>query len=73
MLDDELNVLPLSRKSRALGTATEGSGGEQEGATETKEEQELVELKGSVSGVQPVGSLVALAKTIDQVNKETAA
>ncbi|OCH85192.1 DUF699-domain-containing protein [Obba rivulosa] len=58
VLDDELNVLPISRgkdikpieEDRGKGTA----------------ESELKDLKESLADTKPVGELVKLAKTIDQ-------
>lgn len=62
VLDDELNVLPLSKNTRAL----EAVGGElSDGAT--KKDQELVELKESLVDREPFSALVGLAKTVDQV------
>ncbi|KAJ3278309.1 hypothetical protein HK104_002460 [Borealophlyctis nickersoniae] len=60
VLDDELNVLPIStgRNVKALPRTEE--------AVLTPEEQELKELKESFKDTQPVGSLVATAKTLDQ-------
>ncbi|ODV79981.1 putative ATPase [Suhomyces tanzawaensis NRRL Y-17324] len=60
VVDDELNVLPIS-------------GGKHIKALPPKDDdelspkaQELKELKDSLSDIQPVGSLVSLAKTVNQ-------
>ncbi|KAJ3039667.1 N-acetyltransferase 10 [Rhizophlyctis rosea] len=60
VLDDELNVLPLSKGKgvKPLPRAEE--------TTLMPEEQELKSLKESLADTQPVGSLVATAKTLDQ-------
>jgi N-acetyltransferase 10 len=59
VVDDELNVLPISggKNVKPLPPPSEG---------ETKESKELVDLKESLAETQPVGSLVTLAKTVDQ-------
>ncbi|KZT24613.1 DUF699-domain-containing protein [Neolentinus lepideus HHB14362 ss-1] len=60
VLDDELNVLPLSRgKDIAPLEDTPGKGAEKEGA-------DLAGLKKEVEGVKPAGELVKLARTVDQ-------
>lgn len=61
MLDDELNVLPLSRgKDIALGK------GEEDDRGRKRKAEELKEMKESLGGVDIVGALAKLAKTIDQ-------
>lgn len=58
MLDDELNVLPISRgKDIAPLEDTPGKG---------KEASELKELQDNLADTKPVGELVKLAKTVDQ-------
>ncbi|KAH9933175.1 GNAT acetyltransferase 2-domain-containing protein [Epithele typhae] len=58
VLDDELNVLPISRgKDIKLLEETRGKG---------KEESELKDLKDNLADTKPIGDLVKLAKTIDQ-------
>ncbi|KAI0263903.1 GNAT acetyltransferase 2-domain-containing protein [Gloeopeniophorella convolvens] len=58
VLDDELNVLPLSRgKDIAAIEEDRGKG---------KEQSELQELRESLADTKPVGELVKLARTIDQ-------
>jgi N-acetyltransferase 10 len=58
VLDDELNVLPISRGKDI--TPIEDDRGK------SKAEPELAELKDSLSDTKPVGELVKLAKTMDQ-------
>lgn len=58
VLDDELNVLPISRgKDIAPLEDTPGKG---------KEASELKELQDNLADTKPVGELVKLAKTVDQ-------
>ncbi|KAF9071572.1 GNAT acetyltransferase 2-domain-containing protein [Rhodocollybia butyracea] len=61
-LDDELNVLPIS-KGKDIEPLQEQSG---KGTTKIQEDLELKELKSSLEGTVPAGPLVALAKTTDQ-------
>ncbi|KZT09262.1 DUF699-domain-containing protein [Laetiporus sulphureus 93-53] len=58
VLDDELNVLPISR-AKDIKPITEERG-------LGKAESELKELQDSLSDTKPVGELVKLAKTLDQ-------
>ncbi|TFY76095.1 hypothetical protein EWM64_g7915 [Hericium alpestre] len=58
VLDDELNVLPISRGKDI--TAIEEDRGK------GKQQSELKELKDSLADVKPAGELVKLAKTVDQ-------
>lgn len=58
VLDDELNVLPISR-GKDIKPIEEGRG-------KGKEESDLKDLKESLADTKPVGELVKLAKTIDQ-------
>lgn len=62
VLDDELNVLPISRGKdiEPIDEAAEKGKGKQT-------ELELSELKESLADTKPVGELIKLAKTIDQV------
>ncbi|KDO26199.1 hypothetical protein SPRG_08561 [Saprolegnia parasitica CBS 223.65] len=60
VLDDELNVLPISKHARnieALPPVEDDL---------TPDMRELADLKESLKDTQPVGSLVAQAKTLDQ-------
>ncbi|KAG9120419.1 hypothetical protein FRC07_004102 [Ceratobasidium sp. 392] len=61
VLDDELNVLPISRGKdiEPIDEAAEKGKGKQA-------ETELNELKESLADTKPVGELIKLAKTIDQ-------
>ncbi|EIW59415.1 DUF699-domain-containing protein [Trametes versicolor FP-101664 SS1] len=58
VLDDELNVLPISR-GKDIKPIEEDRG-------KSKEESELKDLKESLADTKPIGELVKLAKTIDQ-------
>lgn len=58
VLDDELNVLPISR-GKDIKPLEDKAG-------ETKEQSELAELKQTLLDTKPVGDLVKLAKTLDQ-------
>ncbi|WWC62855.1 uncharacterized protein I303_105453 [Kwoniella dejecticola CBS 10117] len=61
VLDDELNVLPLSKgKDITVGQDTEDDRGRKRKA------EELKGMKESLDGVDIVGSLAKLAKTVDQ-------
>ncbi|CAE6382345.1 unnamed protein product [Rhizoctonia solani] len=61
VLDDELNVLPISRGKdiEPIDEAEEKGKGKQI-------EQELTELKESLADTKPIGELIKLAKTTDQ-------
>lgn len=61
MVDDELNVLPIS-KGKHVKPLPLKSGDE----AKTEEEMELEELKESLADTEPVASLVKGTKTIDQ-------
>ena len=58
VLDDELNVLPISR-GKDIKPIEEARG-------KSKEESELKDLKDSLADTKPIGDLVKLSKTIDQ-------
>ncbi|KAI9726245.1 MAG: killer toxin resistant protein [Cirrosporium novae-zelandiae] len=62
VVDDELNVLPISggRNVRALPPASS------ESQDDTPAKRELEGVKESIAESEPVGSLVKLAKTVDQ-------
>ncbi|TMW60405.1 hypothetical protein Poli38472_000447 [Pythium oligandrum] len=62
VLDDELNVLPISKHTRKI----EPLPPTQSENELTKDQQELKELKESLRETQPVGSLVEQARTLDQ-------
>lgn len=61
VLDDELNVLPLS-KGKDIKPLEDDYKGKGKG----KEDVELTELRTSLADTKPIGELVKLAKTIDQ-------
>ncbi|KAE8897977.1 RNA cytidine acetyltransferase [Phytophthora fragariae] len=62
VLDDELNVLPISKHTRKIEPLPP-----RDPATELiKDELELQELKTSLRETQPVGALVEQARTLDQ-------
>jgi N-acetyltransferase 10 len=60
-LDDELNVLPISRGKdiRPIDDSTKGK-------EKSKADVELGEMKENLADTKPVGELVKLAKTVDQ-------
>ncbi|KAF8428438.1 DUF699-domain-containing protein [Boletus edulis BED1] len=58
VLDDELNVLPISKGKDIIPTEEERGKG--------KADVDLKDLKDSLADTKPVGELVKLAKTIDQ-------
>ncbi|KIJ54078.1 hypothetical protein M422DRAFT_25043 [Sphaerobolus stellatus SS14] len=60
VLDDELNVLPISRGKDIRPLEDDAVKGK------SKEESELKELKDELADTKPIGELVKLAKTIDQ-------
>ncbi|KAF8632043.1 hypothetical protein AX15_002085 [Amanita polypyramis BW_CC] len=62
ILDDELNVLPISRgkDTKSLDDSTVHT------PQEKTTENELIELKSSLSDTKPAGDLIKLAKTLDQ-------
>lgn len=60
VLDDELNVLPISKGKDIIPIE------ESHGKGKDRVEEELAELKESLADTKPVGELVKLAKTIDQ-------
>lgn len=62
VLDDELNVLPLSKNTHAIEAISEESS---DGLS--KQDQELLELNESLVDREPFSALVGLAKTVDQV------
>ncbi|KAG8707408.1 N-acetyltransferase 10, partial [Ceratobasidium sp. 395] len=63
VLDDELNVLPISRGKdiEPIDEAAEKGKGKQV-------EAELNELKESLADTKPIGELIKLAKTVDQAS-----
>ena len=65
VLDDELNILPISKHVRNI-TAIETKVDEDGNAYKTPSEKELEEVKHSLADSLPIGSGVALSKTTDQ-------
>jgi len=59
VLDDQLNILPLSSHVRNLEKTTDKAG-------VSDYEEELAELKTNLQDTQPVGALVSCCKTRDQ-------
>ncbi|EJC97851.1 DUF699-domain-containing protein [Fomitiporia mediterranea MF3/22] len=59
VLDDELNVLPISR-GKDIKSLEETEKGK------SKADNELAELRASLADTKPVGELVKLARTLDQ-------
>ncbi|KAF8638996.1 hypothetical protein AX17_001798 [Amanita inopinata Kibby_2008] len=64
VLDDELNVLPISR-GRDIKPIDPSSSSAHSSQHE-KAETELKDLKSSLSDIKPAGDLIKLAKTLDQ-------
>jgi N-acetyltransferase 10 len=65
LVDDELNILPLSAGSKGLKPIElqEGEDGE---LPKTAREIELDELKATTADSQPIGPILALSRTLDQ-------
>ena len=61
VLDDELNILPISSHARGIKPFQRD-----EDTDLTPDQQELADLKRSLADTQPVGALVDVAKTVDQ-------
>lgn len=71
VLDDELNILPISTTVKYLPSSEGFINGLEDGDADIsgfKEDPKLVELKSSLVDTPNVGQLVALSKTIDQGN-----
>ena len=73
VVDDELNVLPISRSSRAIAAlppaVSDESGGGAGGVVmplATPADAQLAELKASLAGTELVGALSGLTRTLDQ-------
>ena len=66
VVDDELNVLPVSRHANSIiALPSSAAGGDLEGQA-GEDEIKLNELKESLAETQPVGTLVEQARTLDQ-------
>lgn len=61
VLDDELNVLPISRGKNITAISDQPDKGK-----ENETEPQLKELRESLFDVKPAGDLIKLAKTLDQ-------
>ncbi|GKT64836.1 nucleolar ATPase [Colletotrichum tofieldiae] len=61
VIDDEMNVLPISG-----GKNVKGLPPADKDIAKTETQQELEDMKEALQDTQPVGSLVTLAKTVDQ-------
>lgn len=72
VLDDELNILPISSTIEHIpasqGVITEGLEEGDADASGYVEDPVLADLKASLVDTPNIGSLVALAKTVDQAN-----
>ncbi|OLQ01371.1 UPF0202 protein KRE33 [Symbiodinium microadriaticum] len=67
VVDDELNILPLSRHAKAVKSLKDED--EEEGDSErpkTANEKELEELKATTAEAVPLGPIVATSRTLDQ-------
>lgn len=64
VVDDQLNILPLSTHSFEIGRTALSSSSESSA-------EELKELKATMQDTQPVGSLLNCCCTLDQVNRPT--
>ncbi|KAI9784774.1 MAG: killer toxin resistant protein [Geoglossum umbratile] len=62
VVDDELNVLPISGGKNTIPLPPP----DPEEEDKSKSKKELDGIKGSLAGSQPVGSLITLARTVDQ-------
>jgi len=65
-MDDELNILPISKHIREIQPIEGPLTGAETGQLESAASKQLVELKESLQGTQPASNLVSLAKTLDQ-------
>mmetsp|Transcript_62876 Transcript_62876/g.124180 ORF Transcript_62876/g.124180 Transcript_62876/m.124180 type:complete len:1081 (-) Transcript_62876:105-3347(-) len=67
VLDDELNVLPISTHSRLIKPiAPPADGAMADGPAGPRDSKELRELKDSLRDTQPVGTIVSRVATLDQ-------
>ncbi|EFX00819.1 nucleolar ATPase [Grosmannia clavigera kw1407] len=68
VIDDELNVLPISggKGVKALPPPDEDEEGVSGGKVRTASQRQLEELRDSLTDTPPIGSLMPLAKTLDQ-------
>ena len=67
VVDDELNVLPISSHIKSIKPVRKGEDeDEDEAIAEGPSGRELRELKASLKETQPVGTIVELVKSLDQ-------
>ncbi|CAK0794876.1 unnamed protein product [Prorocentrum cordatum] len=66
VVDDELNILPLSAHAKDLKPLAEEQDGGVEDAPKTARQQELEELQATTADTQPIGPILSVAKTADQ-------
>ncbi|CAK7242110.1 MAG: N-acetyltransferase 10 [Sporothrix thermara] len=70
VIDDELNVLPISQGKEVKPLPPPGDEDDEdddgEGGSRSANQRKLDELKDSLSDTPPIGSLVPLARTLDQ-------
>lgn len=69
VIDDELNVLPISQGKEVQPLpppSDEDDDDDGEGGSRSENQRKLDELKDSLSDTPPIGSLVPLARTLDQ-------
>ncbi|CAK7200817.1 N-acetyltransferase 10 [Sporothrix eucalyptigena] len=69
VIDDELNVLPISQGKEVKPLPPPGDDDDDEdgeGSLRSENQRKLEELKDSLSDTPPIGSLVPLARTLDQ-------
>jgi|EP01047_Picozoa_sp_COSAG01_P070635 N-acetyltransferase 10 len=59
VVDDELNILPISSHARSIVPTSADH-------ADSASSSELTELKASLADTQPIGSLVSVARTVDQ-------
>ena len=62
VVDDELNVLPVSGGKNVVPLPPPDANGKEE----LKSKKELGEIKTNLADTQPIGSLITLARTVDQ-------
>jgi len=65
VVDDELNILPLSKHAKAL-KPLEQEADEDGERPKTPQERELAELKATTADTQPIGPIVGVSRTLDQ-------
>lgn len=66
VLDDELNILPLSKHAQAVRPMEVDEDVDAGERPKTANERELDELKETTADTQPIGPIVNVSKTLDQ-------